>query len=311
MKVGLIGLGKMGQAIAYRLLKDNHTVFAFDPFVNKNEIIKTIYKQDKSIKEKTLPNFNLENSLQDVCIKTNIVWIMVPAGKITDKTILELSNNLQENSIVIDGGNSFFENTKKRYQLLKEKNIHFLDCGTSGGVAGKLSGYSLMIGGDKEIFKKVTPIFKSIAALNGYNYMGPSGAGHYVKMIHNGIEYSLLQSYAEGFDLLKNNSNYPNLNLEKITDTWQNGSVIRSWILDLCKNIFSKDQELKNISGSIEENQTGRWTLDEAKKENITMKLLQDVLDIRKESRQTGGNYGTKVVAMLRNQFGGHEIKKD
>lgn len=311
MKIGLIGLGKMGQAIAYRLLKDNHNVFAYDPFIKKDEIIETIYEQDKSIKEKTLPNLNLENSIKNLSEKVNIVWLMVPAGDITDKIILELSNYLKENSIIIDGGNSFFENTKKRYSLLKEKNIHFLDCGTSGGVAGKLSGYSLMIGGDKEIFEKIKPIFKSIAAQNGYNYMGVTGAGHYVKMIHNGVEYSLLQSYAEGFDLLKNNSNYPNLNLEKITNTWQNGSVIRSWILDLCKNIFSKDQELKNISGSIAENQTGRWTLNEAEKENISMKLLQDALDIRKESRETGGNYGTKVVAMLRNQFGGHEIKKN
>lgn len=311
MNIGLIGLGKMGQAIAYRLLKNNHNVIAFDPYVKEDQIIDTIYEQDKASKKTTLQNFSLEKSLKDLTNKTNLIWLMVPAGDITDSTIKDLAENLKTDGIVIDGGNSNFEKTKKRYALLKEKNISMLDCGTSGGVAGKLTGYSLMIGGDKETFNKIEEIFKAVAAPNGYNYMGTSGAGHYVKMIHNGIEYSLLQSYAEGYDLLKNNSNYPNLNLETITDVWRNGSVIRSWILDLCKNIFSQDQELKDISGSIEENQTGRWTIDEAKKQNISMKLLEDSLNIRKESRITGGNYGTKVVALLRNQFGGHKISQN
>jgi 6-phosphogluconate dehydrogenase len=295
MKIGLVGLGKMGKAVAYRLSKGKFDIFAFDPNIKKIDDVQ---------------NINFENSIKDLSKKVNIVWVMVPAGNITENVIKELSENLEPGSIVIDGGNSFFENSKKRYQLLKSKNISFLDCGTSGGVAGKFSGYSLMIGGDESVFEKMDLLFKAIASPNGYNYMGTSGAGHYVKMIHNGIEYSLLQSYAEGFDLLKNNFNYPNLDLEKITDTWRNGSVIRSWILDLCRNIFAQDQDLKGISGSIGENQTGRWTLDEAEKQKISMKLLQDALDIRKESRQTGGNYGTKVVAMLRNQFGGHEVNK-
>ncbi|MBD3273344.1 decarboxylating 6-phosphogluconate dehydrogenase [Candidatus Dependentiae bacterium] len=295
MKIGLIGLGKMGQAIAYRLSKNNFEIIAFDPKVSQIDDVE---------------NISFESSLNDVTQKTNIIWVMVPAGDITDNVIKDLSKLLKPESIVIDGGNSNFENTKKRYSLLKEKNIHLLDCGTSGGIAGKINGYSLMIGGDKEIFENTKKIFKAIAAPNGFNYMGPSGAGHYVKMIHNGIEYSLLQSYAEGFDLLKNNSNYENLDLEKISDTWLHGSVIRSWILELCKSVFNQDQELKSISGSIGENQTGRWTLKEAEKENISMKLLKEALNIRTESRQTGGNFGTKVVAMLRNKFGGHEVKK-
>lgn len=310
MNIGLIGLGKMGQAIAYRLLKSNHNVIAFDPYIKKDQIIDTIYKEDKALKKVTLSNFILEKSLTDLTNKTSIVWLMVPAGNTTDSTIKKLATNLKPDGIVIDGGNSNFEKTRKRYALLKERNISLLDCGTSGGVAGKFTGYSLMIGGDKKTFNKVEEIFKSIAAPNGYSYLGPSGAGHYVKMIHNGIEYSLLQSYAEGFDLLKNNNHYTKLNLETITNVWINGSVIRSWILDLCKNIFSQDQELKNISGSIGENQTGRWTIDEAKKQHIPMKLLEDSLYIRKESRITGGNYGTKVVALLRNQFGGHTVSK-
>ena len=295
MKIGLIGLGKMGEAIAYRLSKSNFEVIAFDPNIKQlNEI----------------ENISFENSIKDVTKKTNIIWLMVPAGDITDSIINKLYKELSPDSIIIDGGNSNFHKTVKRYSLLKEKNIHLLDCGTSGGVAGKLGGYSLMIGGDKDTFKKTEEIFKSIAAPNGYNYMGPSGAGHYVKMIHNGIEYSLLQSYAEGFDLLKNNNNYKNLDLETITETWLSGSVIRSWILELCKNIFNKDQKLNSISGSIGENQTGRWTIDEAKKQGIPMDLLNRALEIRNKSRKTGGNYGTKIVAMLRNQFGGHIVKK-
>ncbi len=310
MNIGLVGLGKMGNAIAYRLLTDNHKVFAFDPNINKQEIINLIFEQKLENKEKFKNNITFVNSLEELATEVNTVWIMTPAGEITTNTITKLSEILKPESIIVDGGNSLFKNTKELYKKLKSKNIYLLDCGTSGGVAGKFEGYSLMIGGDKDIFKKIENIFKAIATPNGYDHMGPTGAGHYVKMIHNGIEYSLLQSYAEGFDLLKNNNVYKDLDLEKITQTWLHGSVIRSWILELCENIFSQDQELNNISGSIGENMTGRWTLDEAKKENISIQLLQNALDVRTKSRETGGNYGTKVVAMLRNQFGGHNVKK-
>ena len=166
-----------------------------------------------------------------------------------------------------------------------------------------------MIGGNEKPFSQVEEIFKAIAAPNGYGYMGPSGSGHYVKMIHNGIEYALLQSYAEGLHLIKD-GHYDNLDLEKITDVWSNGSVIRSWITDLLNNIFSQDQQLTDISGEIGENKTGRWTLDEAKKQQVPIDLIERSLDIRTKSRKDGGNFGTKVVAMLRNQFGGHPVKK-
>ncbi len=311
MKIGLIGLGKMGSSIAYRLLKNNYEILAFDPNINENEIINIIFENDFENKNRYKNNIYFAQTLEELAQKVNTIWLMLPAGEITNQTVLKLSNLMQQESIIIDGGNSHFKNTQELYLKLKTKNINYLDCGTSGGVAGKFNGYSLMIGGDKKIFEKIEHIFKAIATKNGYNYLGSTGAGHYVKMVHNGIEYSLLQSYAEGFDLLKNNNNYKNLDLEKITDTWINGSVIRSWILELCKNVFEKDQELKNISGAIDENLTGRWTLDEAIAEKINMQLLKDSLDIRKKSRENGGNYGTKVVAMLRNQFGGHSIKKN
>lgn len=309
MNIGLIGLGKMGSAIAYRLLKNNFNVFAFDPNIN-NKILDLIFEDDLENKNKYKNNFYIINTLEELAAKVNVTWIMTPAGEITSHTIIKLANNLKPESIIIDGGNSHFKNTQELYKKLKPKNINLLDCGTSGGVAGKLNGYSLMIGGDKNIYDKVINIFKAIAAPNGFNYMGESGAGHYVKMVHNGIEYILLQSYAQGFDLLKNNKIYKNLDLEKIANTWENGSVIRSWILELCKNIFKQDQELTQVSGYIEENLTGRWTLDEAEKESINMSLLKESLDIRKKSRETGGDYSTKIVAMLRNKFGGHNIKK-
>ncbi len=294
MKIGLVGLGKMGQAIAHRLTKDNHEVLGFDSNINKSKI----------------ENVNFVNSLEDLAKQTEIIWLMVPAGKTVDQVIQKLLPNLKSNSILIDGGNSNFADTVRRYKELKSKNINFIDCGTSGGLAGRKIGFSLMIGGKKEVFEKLQPIFKSIAAPNGYGYMGPSGSGHYVKMIHNGIEYSLLQGYTEGFNLLKNNNRYKNLDLEKITKVWSNGSVIRSFIVELAHNIFLKDQEFKNISGDIGENLTGRWTLDEAKEQNIPIDLLEKSLEIRKWSRESGGNYATKIVAMLRNAFGGHKVKK-
>ncbi len=293
--IGLVGLGKMGHAIAHRLIKHNYSVSAYDPNTHAQEEAQKL-------------GVTCANSLQELAIKTHVIWLMVPAGDPVDKIINELLPNLNSDHIIIDGGNSNFHNSIRRYDMLAQKNIAFLDCGTSGGLAGKQHGFSLMIGGDKKAFSKVKNIFAAIAAPSGFEYMGPAGAGHYVKMIHNGIEYAILQSYAEGFDLLKN-GRYKNLDLEKISKTWLNGSVIRSWILELAHNIFKHDQKLDTISGEIGENLTGQWTLEEAQEQKIPVDLIKRSLEIRAESRQTGGNYGTKVVAMLRNQFGGHEVK--
>jgi 6-phosphogluconate dehydrogenase len=194
--------------------------------------------------------------------------------------------------------------------MLQKNNIHLLDCGTSGGLYGKKKGFSLMIGGDKTVFEKAKPLFQAIAAPQGFGYFGSTGAGHYVKMVHNGIEYSLLQAYAEGFQLLKKNNTYTNFDLEQICEVWKHGSVIRSWIISLSKNIFANDQDFKTISGSIGENLTGRWTLKESKMQNINMPLLEKSLEIRSWSRESGGNYATKIIALLRNAFGGHQIQK-
>ena len=294
MKIGLIGLGRMGNAIAYRLLKYGHEVWGFD-------------SDEKNLKRASNDGVKTVTKLEDLTNSVNIFWLMVPAGEIVDHVINDLVPNLKQGDIIIDGGNSNFKDSVRRYNSLKSQNIEFIDCGTSGGLHGRDIGFSLMIGGDKKVFDKLEPIFKAIAAPQGYAYMGSSGAGHYVKMIHNGIEYALLQSYAEGFHLLKDGK-YKDLDLEKISDVWNHGSIIRSWILELAQNVFAQDQNLTEISGKIGENKTGRWTLDEAKEQNVPVDLIERSLEIRANSRQDGGNYATKVVAMLRNQFGGHAV---
>jgi len=294
MKIGLIGLGLMGNAIAYRLLQYGHEVLGFD-------------SDAKNLKLASDVGVKTVAKLQDLTEYVNIFWLMVPAGDIVDSVINDLLPHLKQGDIIIDGGNSNFKDTVCRHQNLISKKISYIDCGTSGGLHGRDIGFSLMIGGDKKVFESLEPIFKSIAAPQGYAYMGPSGSGHYVKMIHNGIEYALLQSYAEGFHLLKDGK-YKDLDLEKISDVWNHGSIIRSWILELAQNIFAQDQNLTDISGQIGENKTGRWTLDEAQEQNVPVDLIERSLEIRANSRQDGGNYATKVVAMLRNQFGGHAI---
>lgn len=295
MKLGLIGLGRMGKAIVYRLIKGGHNVIAYDP-------------SEEARNEALSMGAQVVDEPEKITNEVDIIWLMVPAGETVDKVISQLSPSLKEGQIIVDGGNSNFVETIRRSKSLEEKGVYYLDCGTSGGLAGKTVGFSLMIGGERSAFEKVEPVFAVVAAKNGYGYMGPSGSGHYVKMIHNGVEYALLQSYAEGFHLLKE-GHYKDLDLAQISHVWNNGGVVRSWILQLLGEIFDKDQDLAKISGSIDENKTGRWTSDEAAKQNIPVDLINRSLEIRAQSRKDGGNYGTKVVAMLRNKFGGHPVK--
>lgn len=296
MKLGLIGLGRMGQAIAHRLLKAGLKIFGFDI----NNAARNAFQQQGGTPVDDI------KTLAEQC---SVFWLMLPAGTIVDEIMTILIPHMQPKNIIIDGGNSHFTETIKRAQMAYTKNIFFLDCGTSGGLKGREIGFSLMIGGDKKAFQSVEEIFQAIAAPNGYAYLGPAGTGHYVKMIHNGIEYALLQSYADGFNLLKH-GHYKELNLETIARVWSHGSVIRSWILDLTHEIFLHDQDFSTVPGCIGENLTGQWTLEEAKKQNVPSTLLEEALAIRTWSRKTKGNYATKLVALLRNKFGGHEIKK-
>lgn len=296
MKLGIVGLGRMGSAIAHRVLQVGYEVVGYDP-------------NEQALKEAEKIGVKPVSSLEQLAKETNIIWLMVPAGKPVDDSLRKLEKHLSAGSIIIDGGNSKFTDSMERAATLKKLGILFLDCGTSGGLRGKDIGFSLMVGGDRSAYDKVKPLLQAIAAPNGFGYMGPAGAGHYVKMVHNGIEYAIMQAYGEGFHLLKDGP-FKDLDLANVASVWRNGSVIRSWLLELAHEIFMQDQELKDISGKVAESGMGRWTVEQAQEHQIPAQLIEDALAIRFLSQQTGGNFGTKVVAMLRNKFGGHSVEK-
>lgn len=286
----------MGAAIAQRLHNAGHTVFGFDQ--NKHIAIAM-----------QLEGIAICDSLQDLATKTNIFWLMIPVGKPIDDTLTELKKYIAPQSIIIDGGNSKWTDSQRRAQQLKKDNIDYLDCGTSGGLKGRDIGFSLMVGGDRKAYESIVTFLRAIAMSHGFGYVGSSGAGHYVKMVHNGIEYALLQSYAEGFQLIKEGSfARENLDLSVITGIWQHGSVIRSWLLDLSHDILKNDQLLTDISGVLDEGGTGKWTVEDAKANCVMLPMIEEAVKIRKWSRETGGNYATKIVALLRKAFGGHSI---
>jgi 6-phosphogluconate dehydrogenase len=292
MIIGVVGLGKMGLQIAKKLAIAGFQVIGYDPTLPADQI----------------PDITIAQTLTSLAQQCEAVWLMVPAGDIVDACLYEILPHLEAGAIVIDGGNSLYKDTIKRSQLLESKGFYFLDCGTSGGTHGLEHGFSLMIGGDTQAYNRAILIFKTLAAPKGFGLVGPSGAGHFVKMIHNGIEYGMLQAYAEGFHVLRDGP-YKELDLAAVTTVWQNGSVVRSWLLSLAHDIFTKDQQLSNISGFIDENKTGRWTLEAAEEFKVPVPVIKASLEARTWSRQTGGNFTTKMVAMFRNAFGGHAVK--
>ncbi|MCA9770117.1 decarboxylating 6-phosphogluconate dehydrogenase [Candidatus Dependentiae bacterium] len=298
MNVGIIGLGRMGLAIAQRILNAGHTVVGFD-------LSKELMGQ------LTMMGGDTTDLIEQVAQQARIIWLMVPAGEVVDSVIEQLLPHLKGGDIVVDGGNSNFHDSMRRADLFAARDMFFLDCGTSGGLHGKAVGFCLMVGGDKAAYTKIYPLLEAIAMPEGVGYMGPSGTGHYVKMVHNGIEYALLQAYAEGLHVIKEGTFKDQvLDLDEITRVWNNGSIIRSFILQLLHDIVQKDQELKNISGEVAATGMGKWTVEEAEQRNIPVDLIKRSLEIRDWSQQTGGNYATKLVSMLRNSFGGHEFKK-
>lgn len=297
MKLGIIGLGRMGSAVAQRVLSAHYEVVGYDV-------------SSDSCAEVARYGAQIADSVADVAKHARIMWLMVPAGELVDQVITQLRPHLNAGDILIDGGNSKFTDSMRRAAELKNQGIAYLDCGTSGGLLGREVGFALMVGGDEDAYKKVLPLLKSIAASDGVGYVGPSGAGHYVKMVHNGIEYAMLQAYAEGFDLIKHGSfKKDDLDLAEITYIWQHGSVIRSWLLDLAHDVFVHDQKLEHISGEVAEGGTGAWTVEDAHKHNVQVTLIEESLKARAQSRKTGGNYMTKIIAMLRKKFGGHAVK--
>jgi 6-phosphogluconate dehydrogenase len=299
MKIGFIGLGKMGGNMVQRLLNDGHEVVAYA------RTVETVRK----IEEKGAVGADSLQDMVDKLKNPRVIWIMVPAGKTTEETINKIAPLLEKGDILVDGGNSFYKDSIRRAGGLEKNGISFLDAGTSGGIWGLKIGYCLMIGGNAEAFVKVEPVFKTLAPENGYAHVGPSGAGHFVKMVHNGIEYAMLQGYAEGFEVMNAKQEF-NLDLEKISNLWNHGSVIRSWLLELAENAFNKDPRLDLIRGFVEDSGEGRWTVAEAIEENVPTPIITLSLLQRFRSRQEE-SFGAKVIAALRNEFGGHEVKKN
>lgn len=297
MKVGIIGLGKIGSAVAQRLINAGHTVIGFD-------IDQAICNQAADI------GIGIAPSLAQFACDVSIIWLFVPAGEIIDTLLKELLPHVKKGDIIIDGGNSKFTDSMRRCAMFNLLEIFYLDCGTSGGLQGKTRGFCLMVGGDAQAFTKVRVLFEAVAAPGGLAHVGPSGTGHYVKMVHNGIEYGILQAYAEGLQLIKE-GNFKNdcLDLEQVTRIWQHGSIIRSWILELTHEIYIQDTNLEKIIGTVDETGTGRWAVEDAQVHGVPVPVLKASLEVRKQSRDTGGNYATKLIALLRHKFGGHPFK--
>ncbi|PJF43886.1 MAG: 6-phosphogluconate dehydrogenase (decarboxylating) [Phototrophicales bacterium] len=301
MDVAMIGLGKMGANMTKRLLQGGHRVVAFD----LNETAIQAAEAEGAIGARELAE--ITNHLTS----PRVVWVMVPSGDPTENTLRQLSELLSPNDIIIDGGNSNYKDTLRRAEMLKAKGIHFIDVGTSGGVWGLKEGYSMMVGGDKEAVDQIIPILKTLAPSpsTGWGHVGPSGAGHFVKMVHNGIEYGMMQAYAEGFEILKSKEQFA-LDLHQIAEIWRFGSVVRSWLLDLTANALAEDQELSGIKGWVADSGEGRWTVFEAIDLDIPAPIITLSLMARFVSRQEE-SYAAKLLAAMRNQFGGHAIKTD
>ena len=298
MELGMIGLGRMGANMTERLLLGGHRVVSYD---RSAEAIQHVV--DKG----ALGAHSLADFIKQLS-PPRAIWLMVPSGDPVDQTIEQLRPNLAQGDVIIDGGNSNYKDSIRRAEQLKQQGFHFVDAGTSGGIWGLQVGYCMMVGGDKEIVERLVPIFKTLAPKDGYLHAGPSGAGHFVKMIHNGVEYGMMQAYGEGFELL--NASQFDLDLGKIAHLWNQGSVVRSWLLELCESAFAKDPRLASIKGYVEDSGEGRWTVEEAIDRNVPLPILTLSLFARFASRQED-SFAAKVTAALRNEFGGHAVKKD
>jgi len=295
----MIGLGRMGGNMVERLMRHGHQLVAFD------------FSADAVAKYQKLgatPASDLAGVVKALATP-RVIWIMVPAGKPVDDTIAALRPMLSPGDIIIDGGNSNFHDTIRRGQDLATSKIEFIDSGTSGGIWGLETGYCLMVGGSDAAVKRCEPIFTALAPEDGYAHVGPTGAGHYVKMVHNGIEYGLLQAYAEGYEILHASKLFPKLDLAQISEVWQHGSVVRSWLNELAASAFQKDASLADLKGWVADSGEGRWTVQEAIDLDVPAPVITLSLLTRFRSRQTD-SFGAKVIAALRNEFGGHAVKR-
>lgn len=300
MQIGMVGLGKMGMNMTKRLIKGGQSVVAYNKSVDKIEEAK---------KAKARPAYSLEE-LVKALKPPRVIWMMVPAGKPVDDTIDRLIGLLEPGDILIDGGNSFYKDDIRREQRLSQFDVHYMDVGVSGGIWGLKEGYCLMAGGDRDIFRRIEPFLKTLAPKDGYLYCGPVGAGHFVKMVHNGIEYGLMAAYGEGFHVLHESQYAKGLNLADVAHLWNQGSVVRSWLLELAEDAFRKDRDLSGIRGYVEDSGEGRWTVQQAIDMGVPAPITALSLFGRFRSREQE-SFSDKLLAALRNEFGGHAVKAE
>jgi len=297
MKIAMIGLGRMGMNMARRLLQGGHEVVAYN---------RTPQKTEEIAREGATPAY----ALPEIALKLTaprVVWIMLPAGSAVDEHLDQLKDILSPGDMVVDGGNSWFKDDIRRAKSLAEKEIRFMDAGVSGGIWGLKIGYCLMIGGTRETYEFLEPIFKSLAPKEGYLYCGPAGAGHFVKMVHNGIEYGMMQAYAEGFQILEASPYADTLNYAEVAHLWNQGSVVRSWLLELAEAAFKKDAKLTGIRGVVDDSGEGRWTVDQAIESGVSAPVITLSLMNRFRSRDENP-FADRVLAALRREFGGHAV---
>ncbi len=301
MQIAMVGLGRMGANMTKRLLQGGHEVVAFD----LNEDAVRAAEADGVIGARTL------EEIAQKLTAPRTVWVMVPAGDPTENTVMTLTEKLAAGDVIIDGGNSNYKDTMRRAETIRAKGLHFVDVGTSGGVWGLKEGYSMMVGGEPDVVERLRPIFETLApaADLGWGHVGPSGAGHFVKMVHNGIEYGLMQAYAEGFEIMRAKQEL-GLDLYQIAEIWRHGSVVRSWLLDLTANALKADPELPGIKGWVADSGEGRWTVFESIDQDVPAPVIIMSLLMRFISRQED-SYSAKLLAAMRNQFGGHAVKHE
>jgi 6-phosphogluconate dehydrogenase len=296
VKIGFTGLGKMGANMVERLLLGGHEVVVYN-------------RSEGKIKEAVAKGATGSTSIEDQCSKLEgrkVVWLMVPSGQAVDDNIAETVKYLNPGDIIVDGGNSYWRDTQARSKKVAEMGFEYLDCGTSGGVWGLQNGYCLMYGGKKEAIDFILPVLETLAPVGGHTYCGESGAGHFVKMVHNGIEYGMMQAYAEGFEIMEKSPF--NIDLEKVTGIWQHGSVVRSWLLDLANLAFKEDPKLENVKDYVADSGEGRWTVQTAIDFDVPAHVITTSLFNRFQSRQDE-SFAMKTLSALRNKFGGHEMK--
>lgn len=301
MELGMVGMGRMGGPMSQRLLHAGHRVIGFARNLD-------------ALREFEQKGGMSASSLKDLAAKLKaprVVWLMIPAGAPVDETIADLQPLLQRDDVIIDGGNSNYKDTQRRSRMLKEAGIHYIDAGTSGGVWGLKNGYSIMVGGDEEVIVRLRPIFEALAPApdRGWGRVGPSGAGHFTKMVHNGIEYGMMQAYAEGFAIMRHKEEF-NLDLHQVAEIWRYGSVVQSWLLDLAAAALAENPRLEGIAPYVADSGEGRWTATEALDLNVAAPVITLALLQRLQSRDSE-SFSDKLLAALRNQFGGHEIKKE